>query len=96
MVPFLDKVLPSILFKTVYDKVFISKEARTAVGNSLESCAAHSEVLRILINDGCRNKKNNKQLTELSYTYLATLLKNVHSSYLLDPILSEGSDPSAR
>ena len=38
VIPFVEAILPSVLFKTVYDKVFISKEAKNAVTYSLENC----------------------------------------------------------
>jgi len=38
LISFVQKVLPSVMFKTVYDKVFISKEAKNSVTASLKSC----------------------------------------------------------
>ena len=35
---FIKVIMPSLLFKTVYDKVFISKEAKSAVANAIKNC----------------------------------------------------------
>jgi hypothetical protein len=35
---FIKAIMPSLLFKTVYDKVFISKEAKSAVTNAIKNC----------------------------------------------------------
>lgn len=60
---YINTVLPSVLFKTVYDKVFISKEAKNAINNSLgEGKCLYREMLIVLIEDGCNNKYNNKKL----------------------------------
>ena len=38
MINFIEVVAPSILFKTVYDKLFINKEAKTTITNAIEHC----------------------------------------------------------
>ena len=35
---FIKAIMPSLLFKTVYDKVFISKEAKQAVTYAIKNC----------------------------------------------------------
>ena len=60
-------MLPSVIYKTVYDKVFISKEALSAVKNWLTHCI-YPETLNMVIQHGCLCKSNNKKLIELSYT----------------------------
>ena len=79
LVSFVQTVLPSVLFKTVYDKVFISKEAKTAVTHSLTTCH-FKETLEVIINDGCLNKSN-KKLMEDSYSFIGVFIKNADSSF---------------
>lgn len=79
VISFVETVLPSVLFKTVYDKVFISKEAKSAITFSLESC--HSkETLSVLINDGCLCKAN-KKLQELSYEFIGVFVKSSEKTF---------------
>lgn len=60
---YVNTVLPSVLFKTVYDKVFISREAKSTINNSLkEGKCLYREMINVLIDDGCNNKYNNKKL----------------------------------
>ena len=61
LIKFLKVALPSIFLRTVYDKVFIAKEAKNAVANCLKNCVI-PEVLEIVVQDGCYNKINNKRL----------------------------------
>lgn len=79
LISFVETVLPSVLFKTVYDKVFISKEAKNAVTHSLHTCH-FKETLGVIINDGCLNKSN-KKLMEDSYPYIGIFVKNAESSF---------------
>ena len=54
---YVNTVMPSVLFKTVYDKVFISREAKSTINNSLkEGKCLYREMLVVLIEDGCNNK----------------------------------------
>jgi hypothetical protein len=55
LIPFVKTVLPSVLFKTVYDKVFISKEAKSAITFALSTCSFNETLMVIL--DGCLQKK---------------------------------------
>lgn len=71
--------MPSVLFKTVYDKVFISKEAKNAVTYSLSNCN-FKETLDVIINDGCLNKSN-KKLMEDSYAFIGIFIKNADPSF---------------
>lgn len=64
---FIKTIMPSLLFKTVYDKVFISKEAKTAVGHVIKNCI-FLQTLESLLNEGCLCKSNNKNLIEQSHT----------------------------
>ena len=74
MIIFLKTVLPSIFHRTVYDKVFIAREAKTAVSNCLKNCVI-PEVLEITVSDGCYNKLNNKKLQEEAHvSFLKTLI----------------------
>ena len=61
LINFLNLVLPSVFLRTVYDKVFIAKEAKNAVTNCLKHCII-PEALDITIKDGCHNKISNKKL----------------------------------
>lgn len=61
LINFMNVVLPAIFLRTVYDKVFIAKEAKNAVTNCLTNCVI-PESLEITIKDGCQNKINNKKL----------------------------------
>ena len=71
---FMNLVLPSIFLRTVYDKVFIAKEAKNAVSNCLTHCII-PESLDITIKDGCQNKINNKKLQEEAHvSFLKTLV----------------------
>jgi hypothetical protein len=80
LVSFVETVLPSVLFKTVYDKVFISKEAKNAVTFSLSTCH-FKETLGVIINDGCQNKGSNKKLMEDSYVFIGIFIKNAETSF---------------
>ena len=60
---YVNTVLPSVLFKTVYDLVFVSREAKNTINNSLkEGKCLYREMIIVLIDDGCNNKYNNKKL----------------------------------
>jgi len=48
MIKFIEEVSASILFKTVYDKLFINKEAKTSINHALNHCF-YKEFLTILI-----------------------------------------------
>lgn len=79
---YIDTVLPSVLFKTVYDKVFISKEAKNTITHSLgEGKCLYKEMLLVLIEEGCNNKNNNKKLQEESYNYISLFVKNVDNQF---------------
>ena len=66
IVEFVKVVMPSIVHKTVYEKAFIAKEAKTSVSNSLDVCI-FDDMLSILIDKGCNG--NTKVLQENGYTY---------------------------
>ena len=60
---YINTVLPIVLFKTVYDKVFIAREAKNTINNCLgDGKCLYREMLVVLIEDGCNNKYNNKKL----------------------------------
>ena len=65
--------MPSIVFKTVYDKVFIAKEAKTSVVNALDSCI-FDDMLTVIIKTGCNG--NNRTLQENGYIYCGLFVKN--------------------
>jgi len=48
MINFIDVVAPSILQKTVYDKLFIAKEAKSSINNANKHCF-YKEFLTILL-----------------------------------------------
>lgn len=60
-------VLPAVFLRTVYDKMFIAKEAKTAVTNCLTNMVM-PETLEITIKEGCQNKLSNKKLQEEAHT----------------------------
>ena len=66
---FVKCLLPSVLFKTVYDKKFISNLAKASVVSSFKYCP-FIETLEILLEDGCLCKSNNKKLIELSFEFI--------------------------
>jgi len=66
-------VQPSILFKTVYDKSFINKEAKNSILNSFNSCLIY-ENLEVLLKDGTMSKLKNNALIENSFLYLGTFI----------------------
>ena len=59
IIRFIEITMPSIVVKTVYEKAFIAREARTSVQNALNMCR-YDELLNILIETGC--KGNNIKL----------------------------------
>mmetsp|Transcript_14508 Transcript_14508/g.22516 ORF Transcript_14508/g.22516 Transcript_14508/m.22516 type:complete len:282 (+) Transcript_14508:56-901(+) len=91
LVEFIKVVGPSILHKTVYEKAFISKEAKTSMMHAIAT-APCSELLAFLLSDGCRCKNNNKSLMENSYTYVGEFFKQVGTSFVEPLASSEESD----
>ena len=73
---FLHVVLPAVFARTVYDKVFIAKEAKNAVAQCMTNFVS-PDTLTIIMNEGCKNRINNKTLTEISYT---SFMKDLVSS----------------
>ena len=73
-IEFIKVVQPSILFKTVYDKSFINKEAKNAIVNSLNTCLI-IENLEVLLKDGTMSKLKNNSLIENSFSYLGTFIE---------------------
>ena len=66
-----------MLAKTTYDKVFIAKEAKTAVQYNMENWPS-SHTLMLLIEHGIKNKLNNKKLIEESHvTYTTQFVKSI-------------------
>ena len=65
-IEFIKVVQPSILFKTVYDKSFINKEAKTAIQNSLKTCVFF-ENIEVLLKDGTMSKLKNNALIENAF-----------------------------
>lgn len=71
---FISTIMPAILLRTVYDKVFIANEGKQAVTNCLTNYVL-PETFEITIKDGCKNKINNKKLIEESHvTHLKTIV----------------------
>ena len=66
---FIKCVLPSVLFKTTYDKKFIANQAKTSMQNSFKSCP-YMETLAILLEDGCLCQSKNKKLIEFSFEFI--------------------------
>jgi hypothetical protein len=50
----IEKVMPSVLLKTNYEKVFIQKEARDVMTQALQKCQ-HKELLKVLLD--CQHNK---------------------------------------
>ena len=73
IIRFIEITMPSIIFKTVYEKAFIAKEAQTSVQNALNTCR-YDELLNILIEAGCKGIKI--KLQENSYNYCSIFVKN--------------------
>ena len=48
IISFVSITMPSVVFKTVYDKTFIAKEAKTTVAKALEACY-YDEMLESLM-----------------------------------------------
>lgn len=62
----------SILFKTVYEKSFIQKEAQTSIANAMQYCF-YDDMIETFIEGGCKN--TNKALQENAYNYCASFVK---------------------
>jgi len=81
--------LPAVFARSVYDKVFIAKEAKNAVAQCMTNFVS-PDTLTIIISEGCKNRINNKTLTEISYTtFMKTLVsstdfKNKNHLFLVD------------
>jgi len=88
LIKFIKVVLPSILLKTVYEKAFISKEAKNSMTNAISNCKTF-EVLQIILDEGCRCKNNNKTLIEGSYTYVGEFFKHAKPEFILQPFENE-------
>jgi hypothetical protein len=73
---FIKCVLPSVLFKTVYDKRFIANIAKASIVNSFTSCP-YMETLDVLLEDGCLCKSNNKKLIEFSFEFIDQFIQKV-------------------
>ena len=84
---FVKCVLPSVLFKTVYDKKFISNLAKASVVSSFKSCP-FIETLEILLEDGCLCKSNNKKLIEFSFEFIDQFFQQVDNVFL-EPIIGK-------
>lgn len=80
--------MPSIVFKTVYEKVFIAKEAKNAVTSALDACTC-DVLLNVLLDAGCNS--NSRILQENSYAYCGLFVKNVDSSYLGKALDKDGN-----
>lgn len=48
--------MPSIIHKTVYEKAFISKEAKTSITNALDTCI-YDQMISALVIYGCNGNK---------------------------------------
>lgn len=74
-------MLPSVLFKTVYDKRFIANQAKASIMSCFKSCP-YIETLAVLIEDGCTNKGNNKKLIEFSFEFIDQFIQQVDNVFL--------------
>ena len=82
-------IMPSIVFKTVYEKAFIAKEAQTSVKNALETCI-FNDMLSILIQTGCNG--TNRTLQENGYTYIGLFVKKAKAEYFGDALNKDKSE----
>ena len=58
IIELINVVMPSALFKTIYEKGFIAAIARNSVTNALE-CCIFDELLDVLIDTGCNSTNKN-------------------------------------
>lgn len=86
---FVETVLPSVLGKTVYEKTFISKEAKNSVTNAIHSCSHFPHLLRILIHSGCKNTKNNRSLSEQAYAFLSEFISKAPIDLLFGSVRTD-------
>lgn len=79
-IEFIKAVQPTILFKTVYDKSFINREAKSAINSSLETCL-FVENLDVFLKDGTMSKLGNKALIENSYTFITAFIGKIDTEF---------------
>jgi len=77
--------MPSVLVKTAYDKVFISKEAKYALTYCLSTCK-YSELLQVLMDCPVQG---NKVLTENISGFIGVFIKNVDEKFFDIKIVPE-------
>ena len=70
--------MPSIVRKTVYEKAFISKEAKNSVTKALD-CCIYDQTINAIVDFGCNGNK--PALIEGSYTYCNLFVKNAPNGY---------------
>jgi hypothetical protein len=98
---FVRNTVPSLLQRTLADKVFINKEAKEALSQCVTNLAV-PETLEVLSNEGLRNKQNNMKLTELCYTMFLTAyckaapVEVTESTIMLLQLLIEGIESVPR
>lgn len=91
---FLQVVLPAVFARTVYDKVFIAKEAKNAVAQCMTNFVS-PDILTIIISEGCKNRINNKTLTEISYTnFMKKLVSSADFNNKNHLFLADGGENS--
>ena len=84
MQPYIKIVLPNTLHKTVYEKQFIAKEARTACENLAKGGSnAHTEAIDCLV-EGFKEFKH-LPLTEQAAIFLPELLKKMPLGFFSTP-----------
>jgi len=83
MIKFVKVTMPSLVFKTVYEKAFIAKEAKASVTNALEWCT-FDDMLTILISKGCNG--NNRTLQENGYVYCGLFVKKAKPEYFANAL----------
>ena len=84
MQPYIKIVLPNTLHKTVYEKQFIAKEARTACENLAKGGSnAHPEAIDCLV-EGFKEFKH-LPLTEQAAIFLPELLKKMPLGFFSTP-----------
>lgn len=59
----IEKVMPSVLLKTNYEKVFIQKEAKEVMTQALQKCQ-HKELLKVLLD--CQHNKQQALLENIA------------------------------
>jgi len=76
----IDKVLPSVLHKTNYEKAFINKEAKDVMTRALTVCQ-HKELLSVLLD--CNHNKI-QALMENIASFIGTFIQSASKAFFQD------------